>query len=412
MSHHDQPRPTDRQLRWQDLELGMFCHFGPNTFCDREWGEGDEPPEVFAPTDLNPSQWAAAAAEAGMRYLVFTTKHHDGFCLWPTETTDYSVRSSRWRGGRGDVVADVAEATREEGLALGLYCSPWDRHEPTYDAEPAAYDELFAGQWRELLTRYGPVSVVWLDGAGSKGHQYTWELIIGTIREHAPEACIHALGAPDFRWVGNEDGLAPYPCWNVVHSPEEANQSPGLLFEGFRQSFPHYLPTEADARIRANWFWHPDDWHTLKSAERLVDMYECSVGRGTNLILNVAPDDRGLLPEPDVARLHEMAAEIERRYGRPVAGAAGPAEALTAELDRAQPVNAMVAMEDLRDGERVRQWRLLARIAGRWQGVAVGTALGHKHIARFATIVADAVKLEVTRSDGEPVLRRLEVFYC
>ncbi len=409
--YQDRPRPTARQLRWQDYEFGMFCHFGPNTFCDQEWGEGDDPPEVFAPGDLNPRQWAAAAREAGMRYLVFTTKHHDGFCLWPTDTTDYSVASSPWRDGTGDVVAEVAEACHEEGLALGLYCSPWDRHEPCYEDAPA-YDELYTRQWTELLERYGPVSVAWLDGAGSKGHTYNWELIVGTIRELQPDICIHSLGEPDLRWVGNEDGLAPYPCWNVVRSPEEANQHPGLIFEGFREGFPHYLPAECDARIRANWFWHPGDRHTLKSCERLVDIYECSVGRGTNLILNVAPDDRGLLPEADVERLLEMSDEIDRRYGHPIATAEGPAAELTVEPDRPRPLNAFAAMEELSAGEAVREYRLLARIAGRWQGVAVGTAIGHRRIDRFATVVADAVRLEVTRSDGAHILRRLEVFHC
>lgn len=407
----DRPVPTARQLRWQDLEFGMFCHFGPNTFCDQEWGEGDDPPEVFSPTDLNPGQWVDAAVEAGMQYFVFTTKHHDGFCMWPTETTDYSVASSPWRDGKGDVVAEVAEACHDAGITLGLYCSPWDRHEPCYEDAPA-YDRLYAAQWTELLERYGPVEIAWLDGAGSKGHTYNWELIIGAIRERAPEICIHSLGSPDFRWVGNEDGLAPYPCWNVVHSPEDANQNPELLFEGFRDGYPHYLPAEADARIRANWFWHPGDWHTLKSAERLVDIYESSVGRGANLILNIGPDDRGLLPEADVARLLEMAAEIERRWGRPVATAEGPAEALAVEFERGRPINAFSAMEALAEGEAIRGWRLLARIAGRWQGVAVGTALGHRHLAQFATVVADAVRLQVTRADGEAVLRRLEVFYC
>ncbi len=406
----NRPTPTARQLRWQDLEFGMFCHFGPNTFCDQEWGEGDDPPEVFAPTDLNPRQWVDAAVEAGMRYFVFTTKHHDGFCLWPTETTDYSVASSPWRDGKGDVVGEVAEACRDAGITLGLYCSPWDRHEPCYDDAPA-YDRLYAQQWTELLERYGPVEVAWLDGAGSKGHVYDWASIIGAIREVAPEICIHSLGSPDFRWVGNEDGLAPYPCWHTVHSPEEASQSEGLLFEGFLDSYPHYLPAEGDARIRENWFWHPDDWPSLKSTERLVDIYEHSVGRGTNLILNIGPDDRGLLPEPDVARLLAMSTEIERRYGRPLGVAEGPAAGLTVELDRGRPINAFSAMEELAEGEAVRGWRLLARIGERWQGVAVGTALGHRQIRRFATVVADAVRLEVTRADGEAQLRRLEVFY-
>ncbi|MCD6360684.1 MAG: alpha-L-fucosidase [Armatimonadetes bacterium] len=402
----DHPIPSPKQLAWQEMQFGMFCHFGPNTFADQEWGEGDDDPAVFNPTDLSPDQWASVAADAGMKYLVVTTKHHDGFCLWPTDTTDYSVASSPCDA---DVIELVAQACRDRGLKLGLYCSPWDRHEPRYDDAPA-YDRHFAAQWTELLTRYGEVSYVWLDGAGSQGHVYDWELIIGTIREHAPEACIFSMGEPDVRWVGNEDGLAPDPCWNVVETPHRANNDHFL--PDYRESFPHWLPAECDARIRANWFWHDHDLPTLKSLERLVHMYYNSVGRGCNLLLNVAPDTRGLLPESDVDRLVELAAELRRRFGSPLGEAVGPAERLQVDFDRPTPVNHAIIREDIAQGERVRQFRVMAQLKGRWEGVHVGTAIGAQRIVEFPTVVADAVAVHVDRADDEAQLKELWVFYC
>jgi len=402
------PKPTQKQLAWQDLEFGMFCHFGPNTFLDQEWGTGAEDPDVFNPTALDPKQWAQVAKEAGMRYLVFTAKHHDGFCLWPTETTSHSVRSSSWAGGKGDVVGMVAEACREVGLKLGLYCSPWDRHEPAYN-DPPAYDRLYTRQWTELLTRYGPLVCVWLDGAGSEGHVYNWEMIIGTIRELRPDACIFSMGEPDYRWVGNEDGLAPDPCWNVVEAPEPGQEA--FLLPAFAAGYPHWMPAECDARLRANWFWNTYDLPTLKSVERLVDMYCKSVGHGANLLLNVGPDSRGLLPEPDVERLFEMAREIRRRFGHPLAKAHGPASALEVRFDTATAVNCAISQENIAEGEKVREYILQALIHGRWEGVCVGTAIGHKKIDYFPTVVADGLRLQVTRSDGTPSLRSLEVFH-
>ncbi|MGD9518345.1 MAG: alpha-L-fucosidase [Armatimonadota bacterium] len=402
----DLPRPTPKQLAWQDLEFGMFCHFGPNTFLDQEWGTGEEDPQVFNPAALDPGQWVRAAREVGMRYLVFTAKHHDGFCLWPTDTTDHNVKSSPLPADRRDVVELVAAACQAEGIKLGLYCSPWDRHEPSYN-DCAAYDEFYCCQWHELLSRYGPLVCVWLDGAGSQGHVYNWERIIGTIREAQPETAIFNMGAPDYRWVGNEDGLATDPCWNVVERRDFDHEH---LLPEFRDSFPHWLPAECDARIRANWFWHESDTPSLKSVERLVDMYYCSVGRGCNLLLNVGPDNRGLLPETDVDRLLETAAELRRRFGRPLGEARGPAVGLEVRFDQPTLVNHTVCCEDIAAGERVRSYMVQVLTRGRWEGLAVGTAMGHKKIDRFATVLADAVRVHVARADGEPRFKSLQVF--
>ncbi|HEY3396296.1 MAG TPA: alpha-L-fucosidase [Armatimonadota bacterium] len=428
--------PSARQLAFQQAEFGMFCHFGPNTFLDQEWGDGSEDPAVVHPTACDPRQWARAAREAGMRYLVVTAKHHDGFCNWPTDTTDHSLKSSPWQAGRGDLVELAAEAARAEGLHFGLYLSPWDRHDPRYP-DAAAYDELYLAQWRELLTRYGKVFCCWLDGAGSQGRVYDWERIIGQIRGLQPEACVFSMGEPDYRWVGNEDGLAPDPCWNVIEKPEDYLGHDQFMTAAYRESFPHWLPAECDARIRANWFWNTYDLPTLKSTERLVDMYYKSVGSGCNLMLNVGPDTRGLLPETDVERLLAMGAEIRRRFASPLAeaGEAGPrtgARAVVAGAVQAAPdgsvaaetaagtlevlfakptaINHVRIQEDVAHGERVREYIVQVLSHGRWEGVHVGTAIGYQRINRFPTIEVEGVRVHVSRASGEPRLRSLQVF--
>lgn len=423
-------KPLPRQLRFQDAEFGMFCHFGPNTFLDQEWGDGSEDPAVVNPVEFDARQWARTAKAAGMRYLVFTAKHHDGFCNWPTDTTDHSIKSSPYAGGKGDLVEQVAEACQAEGLKFGVYCSPWDRHDPRY-ADPAQYDEVFLQQWRELLTRYGEVFCCWLDGAGSVGRVYDWERIVGQMRELQPETCVFNMGEPDYRWMGNEEGLVPDPAWNVLEGEDRFTDSI-FYTKRFAHSFPHWLPGEADARVRQNWFWNTYDAPTLKSVERLVQIYEFSVGRGCNLVLNCGPDNRGLLPEGDAERLTEMGAEIQRRWGQPlgVASATGAGEEIPAGAVQAAPdgsaytmkeapeirfaepteVNAALAREDLTEGEHVRLWHVQAMIRGRWESVQIGTALGHARMMHFPTVKAEAVRLSVQQEDGEAKVRSLSVF--
>ena len=398
-------KPAPRQIAWQGLEFGMFCHFGPNTFLDQEWGTGAEDPAVVNPLEFDAHQWAQAAVTAGMRYLVFTAKHHDGFCNWPTDTTDHSISSSPWLAGRGDMVEQVAAACRAHGLALGLYLSPWDRHEPCYSDAPA-YDDLYIRQWRELLTRYGDVACVWLDGAGSEGHVYDWTRIIGAIREAQPETCMFSIGEPDYRWVGNEDGLAPDPCWCVVDTPADLRHD--FLTPAYRESFPHWCPAECDARIRANWFWNTHDLPTLKSTRRLVDIYRCSVGRGANLLLNVGPDPRGLLPEPDVERLGEFGRELERCFGAPLGQVTGSARSLQVDFEQPTAVNQVIISEDISQGQHIREYRVRALLDPKWDGVAVGSAIGHKRVDTFPTVTARALAVDVLASDGEPLLTSLQ----
>lgn len=402
-------KPSPQQLAWQDMELGMFCHFGMNTFCDQEWGDGADSPEIFNPEQLDARQWARTAKRAGFKYLVLTAKHHDGFCLWPTKTTDYSVKSSPWRGGKGDVVREVADACREEGLQFGLYLSPWDRHEPCYP-DKEAYDDFYAEQLTELLTGYGPLVEVWFDGAGSQGREYDWNRIIGLVDQYQPDAMVFNMGRPTIRWVGNEDGVAPYPCWNTATTARESMFTSDMMT--WMEGTPAWVPAECDVPIRKrHWFWHPDDEASLRSLEDVLDIYYRSVGHGATLLLNISPDNRGLLPEVDVERVIEFGDEIRRRFGQPVSQTSGEGTELLLKLEFIQPVNHVIIMEDIAHGERVREYVLEAFSHGEWKELVRGSAIGHKKIDRFDTVETDQLRVRILSSVEQPLIRNLAAYH-
>lgn len=402
-------KPSPQQLAWQDMELGMFCHFGMNTFCDQEWGDGADSPEIFNPEQLDARQWARTAKRAGFKYLVLTAKHHDGFCLWPTKTTDYSVKSSPWRGGKGDVVREVADACREEGLQFGLYLSPWDRHEPCYP-DKEAYDDFYAEQLTELLTGYGPLVEVWFDGAGSQGREYDWNRIIGLVDQYQPDAMVFNMGRPTIRWVGNEDGVAPYPCWNTATTARESMFTSDMMT--WMEGTPAWVPAECDVPIRKrHWFWHPDDEASLRSLEDVLDIYYRSVGHGATLLLNISPDNRGLLPEVDVERVIEFGDEIRRRFGQPVGQTSGEGTELLLKLEHIQSVNHAIIMEDIAHGERVREYVLEAFSHGEWKELVRGSAIGHKKIDRFNTIETDQLRVRILSSVEQPLIRNLAAYH-
>ncbi len=405
----DSGRPTKQQHEWQDIEFGIFCHFGMNTFHDKEWSDGTLDPATFNPTELDAEQWVRAARDAGAKYFMLTAKHHDGFCLWQTFTTDYSVKRSPWRNGKGDVVREVADACRKYGVKFGVYLSPWDRHEPCYK-DKEAYDEFYKRQLKELLTGYGELVEVWFDGAGSEGREYDWPGIIALVRTYQPDAMIFNMGEPTIRWVGNEDGVAPYPCWNTVRK-EDVLQ----FWRGRGKADPEgnvWLPAECDARIRRNWFWHSDDAKTLKSVDTLMDMYYRSVGHGCNLLLNVGPDRRGLLPEQDVARLREFGGQIARRFSKSLASTSGTGERLSISFRQPTWVDHAITMEAIQNGERVRLYVVEALVNDQWKTVAEGTAIGHKKIDRFPAVQPKGVRFRCLSSKGEPQIRRFAIFFC
>jgi alpha-L-fucosidase len=394
-------RPSPQQVAWQDLELGVLIHFGPNTFMDREWGDGRADPQVFNPAQLDAGQWVAAAKAAGARYVVLVAKHHDGFCLWPSEQTAYSVKASPWRGRHGDLVREVADAARQEGLRFGVYLSPWDRHDPRYP-NAAQYDRYYRDQLTELATRYGELTEFWLDGAGSEGHVYDFDSYAATLRTYQPNTLLFAdvgfLKYGDIRWVGNEQGYAPEENWNVVD----------------RLGYLRWRPAEADTPLRTDhWFWHPNDEKSLKSLADLVETYRKTVGRGAQLVLGLAPDQRGLLPESDVARLREFGAEVRRLYGQV---APGPEERWEAtvplEIEKAKPFpfERALMMERLNAGQHVARYVIEAWDGHAWRVLTEGATIGHKKIDLFGRTTASRVRLRIIAATGTPAMRAFQVF--
>ncbi|MGO9087503.1 MAG: alpha-L-fucosidase [Candidatus Sulfotelmatobacter sp.] len=415
-------RPSPQQVEWQELEVGAIIHFGPNTFLDQEWGDGSADPKVFNPSQFDPEQWMAALKEAGVKYVVFVAKHHDGFCLWPTAQTDYSVKSSPWENGKGDVVRRVEEAARKYGLTFGVYLSPWDRHEPRY-SNSSEYDKYYRDELDELAQGYGNLEEFWLDGAGSGGHVYNFPRIIEELRTYQPNTLVFAdvglFEYGDIRWVGNEEGVIPYENWNVID----------------RHGYLRWRPVEADTPLhKEHWFWHPNDEATLKSVSELVSTYEQTVGHGGQLMLGIAPDRRGLLPEADVRRLKEFGAALRARYGRnlalqrvrtnPETEAAldgnpdtfwsAPADARHAVLEVTFPrpisFDRALTMEWLNDGQHVERYSIDAWTKGKWITVVEGHAVGHKKIDAFASVTASRVRLNILSASGRIHIREFQLY--
>ena len=415
------PRPSPPQLAWQRDELALFLHFGVNTFTDREWGDGRESPAIFAPARLDARQWARVARASGARALVLTAKHHDGFCLWPTRTTQHSVAASPWRGGGGDLVREFVDACRAEGLGAGLYLSPWDRNNPAYGDSPR-YNDLYADQLTELLTRYGTIAEVWFDGANGEGpngkrQQYDWPRVWGLVRRLQPEAVIFSDAGPDVRWCGNERGTAGDPNWSTVNPdavPYPGASGPGII-EALQHGDPSgtvWRPAEVDVSIRPGWFYHPAEDARVRTVDNLVTLYFTSVGRNGKLLLNVPPTRDGLLHEVDVARLAGMREQLATRFAQDLAAAGRrPAwratGARTAELEldlgRTATVSTARLEEDIARGQRVARYALHgAGDDGAWRELARGTTIGYAKLDRFEPAGVRRVRLTIEDAVAAP----------
>jgi alpha-L-fucosidase len=415
-------KPSPQQTAWQDLEFGVILHFGPNTFMDREWGDGTASPSVFNPKHFDPDQWMKAIKASGATYVVFVAKHHDGFCLWPTGQTDYSVKASPFQDGKGDVVRDVARAARANGLKFGVYLSPWDRHDPRY-ADAAAYDRYYNAELEELATRYGDLVEFWLDGAGSAGHVYNFSKIIETLRTYQPNTIVFADTAlfeyGDARWAGDESGSIEYDNWNVID----------------RHGSLRWRPVEVDTPLRKNhWVWHPHDEPSLKSVDELVASYESSVGHGGQWMLGVAPNDQGQLDESDAARLRELGAALRTRYANNLARPHLPTDtnseraldgdtdsfwsapegshAATLEVRLPKPVtfDHALTMEWLVEGQQVQKYSIDTWQNGAWKTLVTGRPIGHKKIDRFPAVTAQRVRLHILASAGTAHIREFQLF--
>lgn len=415
-------KPSPQQVEWQDLEFGVIIHFGTNTFLNREWGDGTASPSVFNPTSFDPDQWMKAIRAAGARYVVLVAKHHDGFCLWPTAQTGYSVKSSPWENGKGDVVGDVARAARKYGLKFGVYLSPWDRHDPRYK-DSAAYDRYYNDELSELAQNYGDLVEFWLDGAGSAGHVYNFPKIIETLRMYQPNTIVFADTAlfeyGDARWVGNEDGVVRYEDWDVID----------------RHGYLRWRPVEADTPLHSgHWFWHPNDEGTLRSVQQLLTTWDQTVGRGAQLMLGLAPDRRGLLPDADVARLEEFGKALRQRYAHNLALSAAPASPeMSAALDGnpdtfwsapagsnhstleaffSPPVtfDRALTMEWINDGQRIEKYSIDAWTGNGWKTVASAHAIGHEKIDIFPPVTASRVRLNILSSVNGAAVREFQLY--
>jgi alpha-L-fucosidase len=409
-------RPSERQLAWQQLEFIGFAHFGVNTFTDREWGDGKESEAVFNPTDFDADQWAQVWKDAGMKLLILTCKHHDGFCLWPSKYTEHSVKNSPWRGGKGDVVREVADACRKAGIRFGVYLSPWDRNNPEYGNSPV-YNECFRNQLRELMTNYGEISEVWFDGACGEGpngkkQNYDFDSYYAIIRDLQPQAVI-AIRGPDVRWVGNETGVARETEWSVQRRGGKAI----------------WYPAECDVSIRPGWFYHASQDSKVKSLAKLIDIYFKSVGRNSVLLLNIPPDRRGLIHENDHARLKELRAWVDAMYAQDFAqGAKGTeAKVLTdadqstvwqakapseTVLDLAKPAvfNVVELREDIARGQHVEEFVVEGEIDGQWREIAKGTTIGYRRLLRIETATTSRVRVRIMKSRGGFLLSAVALY--
>ncbi|MHA1699891.1 MAG: alpha-L-fucosidase [Promethearchaeota archaeon] len=406
IKNHPAPKPSKAQMAWSDLEIGMFVHFGINTFHDLEWSDGSLDPKTFNPEKLDCDQWVRVAKDLGANYIILTAKHHDGFCLWPTETTDYSVASASWKQGKGDVVRSFLTACKKAGMKAGLYLSPWDRHEPCYENKEE-YDRFYTRQLVELLTWYDHKYVeLWFDGAGSEGREYDWKKIIGACKKYQPQAVIFNMGEPTIRWCGNESGIAPYPLWNIVHISK---------YNGIKNDKSEYiwLPVECDVPIRYHtWFYNTKNEFAVAPPEEIIKFYLFSVGRGANLLLNLAPDRRGLIPDADANAAKEFGLMRNRLFSEPLATVSGVGNRFEIMLDNTRPVNYIVIREDLRYGQNVCSYNIDVRDGSRdWFRLISGQTIGHKKIDFFKTVDVKKIRLEITDYFNEPHVQEFSLYY-
>lgn len=429
--------PTPQQLEWQQMELTAFLHFGINTFTDREWGDGKEDPALFNPTELNAEQWVKNLKEAGFRMVILTAKHHDGFCLWPTETTKHSVASSPWRNGKGDVVKELRDACTKYGMKFGVYLSPWDRNAECYGDSPR-YNRFFIEQLTELLSNYGEVHEVWFDGANGEGPNgkkqvYDWDAFYKTIQRLQPKATMAIMG-DDVRWVGNEKGLGRETEWSAtvltpgIYARSEANNKALGVFPkaadlGGRQILSKagelfWYPSEVDVSIRPGWFYHAAEDGKVKSLKQLSDIYFQSVGYNSVLLLNIPPDRRGLIHENDVERLKEFAAYREKTFGVDYTSdgkglwQAGSGASREYSQKPDAKINVVLLQEDISKGQRVEAFKVEGLVGGQWKCLGEGTTVGYKRMIRFPEVSAERLRITVLSSRRKANICNVASYYA
>ena len=440
------PLPSQTQLAYLEYELAAFIHFGPNTFYDQEWGTGQEDPERFNPTRLDAREWVRVLKETGFKKLILVVKHHDGFVLYPTAHTDYSVKASPWRNGEGDLLLEVSQAATEFDMDMGVYLSPWDAHSPLYHVEREAdYNAYYLAQLKEILSNPaygngGKFAEVWMDGARGEGAQkvnYEFEKWFETIRELQGDCLIFSTEGTSIRWIGNERGYAGDPLWQKVNSDKLGTEAELDYLQHGDPSGTIFSIGEADVSIRPGWFYHEDQ--DSKSLEELVEIYFHSVGRGTPLLLNIPPNQAGLFDAKDIERLYEFAAYRNELYKEDLAlGAKVSGSALSAdfachyltdglktsswasdaglpiqlELDLGSPktFDVIELREDLKLGQRIAGFYVQVEVDGVWQEFGTGFTVGYKRLLRGPLVEAQKVRVMITESQDLPVLTKISLY--
>lgn len=443
--------PSEKQINWHQLEYYMFMHFGPNTFTDVEWGDGKEDPKVFNPSNLDARQWASTAKAAGMKGIIITAKHHDGFCLWPSEYSTHTVRESLWKDGKGDVLRELSDACKEYGLLFGVYLSPWDQNHPSYGT--TEYNQVFANTLTEVLTQYGDVFEQWFDGANGDAHKgkkqiYDWDLFHQTVYKHQPQALIFSDIGPDCRWMGNERGIAGKTNWatlNIKGFEPGLGAPPTEVLNAGNMNGEKWVPAEVDVSIRPGWFYSPSTDDKVKTIEHLMDIYYTSIGRNSNLLLNVPPTREGRIHKNDSTRLMEFKRVVEQSFANDLMKGAklkatntrgnssrygvknltdGSFDSYWAtddnikevsieiELPKAQSFNRFQVQEYIPLGQRVSSFTIdiWNEESGNWQEIAAQTTIGYKRIVRFPQVTAQKLRLNIKDALACPTLNGISLF--
>ena len=450
--------PSSNQYKYQQMEMIGFIHFTVNTFTDKEWGFGDEKPEIFNPTKLNAEQWILAAREGGLKELIITTKHHDGFCLWPSKFTEHCVKNSPYKDGKGDIVKEFVNACRKYGLKIGFYLSPWDRNHKDY-GKPE-YIDYYRNQLKELLTNYGEINEIWFDGANGgdgyygganenrkidKNTYYEWDKTFALVKELQPNILIFSDAGPDIHWIGNEHGFAGRTFWSTISSNNivVGGSDTKYLNMGDPKG-NNWIIGQCDVSIRPGWFYHEQQDSQVKSPQELVDIYYKSVGRNAVLLLNLPPDKRGLIHEKDVANLKNFKSIIDETFSTNLAlnakvtstnfrskntyfspdnitdndlktywaaDESHTTSELVIDLIVAKTFDRILIQEPIEFGQRISKFRIwILKNNDEWEQVAEETTIGYKRLLRIKTIAASIIKIKIEEANNSPGISNFGLF--
>lgn len=452
------PTPSQSQLDWHAMEMNAFVHFSLNTFTGKEWGYGDESPSIFNPSAFDADQWMKAFKDAGFKGVILTGKHHDGFCLWPTAYSEHSVKNSPFKNGKGDVVKEISEACKRNGLKFGIYLSPWDRNRADYGSP--GYLEYYRNQLKELFTSYRPVFEMWFDGAnGGDGYYggakekrringasyYEWPATLELVRKMEPNILFFSDAGPGVRWVGNERGVAGETNWCTITPDTLFAGKPGIeeLLNKGDENGTDWIPAEVDVSIRPGWFYHAYEDSLVKSPEKLFEIYLTSVGRGSTLLLNIPPDQRGLIHDNDLRSLQGLRKMIDTEFKTNYAKSAkikgstyrGKSETFSPsnisddnpetywatddevttghvelELEKVQGVKYVLLQEYIKLGQRVKSFTIEVLDNDTWKTVATGTTIGYKRIIEVEPIETNKIKVTITGSKACPLISTIDVY--